>query len=192
MKLLLHTCCAPCSVKCIETFQSEGIEPDLFWYNPNIHPFMEYENRKQALKKYTNLIDIKLIMYDVYGLRDFISKIYPNFENRCEKCYKIRIEETARYAAEHAYDCFSTTLLISPYQNRGLICEIANEAARKYNVAFLYRDFRAMFRGGQKIARENNLYMQKYCGCIFSEEERYAKKQTQNYSGYFAHWISIS
>ncbi len=110
---------------------------------------------------------------------DFASllrKTYPDFNNRCEKCYRMRLEQTAKYASENGFDSFTTTLLISPYQNHGLICNVAREYAELYNIEFLYRDFRPYFREGQDIAREKAFYMQKYCGCIFSEEDRYTKK----------------
>lgn len=97
-----------------------------------------------------------------------------DLENRCVKyCYRVRLEQTARYAKEHGYDTFSTTLLISPYQNHNALKKIGEEMAEKYGLNFLYRDFRPGFREGQAEARELGLYMQKYCGCVFSEEMRY-------------------
>ncbi|MBS6511702.1 MAG: epoxyqueuosine reductase QueH, partial [Clostridiales bacterium] len=83
----------------------------------------------------------------------------------------------AKYAAEHGFASFSTTLLISPYQNHELLRQTGERAAEQYGVSFLYRDFRPYFKEGQQRAREMELYMQKYCGCIFSEEERYTKKK---------------
>ena len=175
--VFLHTCCAPCLVKCQEVLIDEGFLPTLFWYNPNIHPFIEYKSRKETLINYANDKNLKLIMQDNYGLRYFINEIYPYLrgKERCEKCYRIRLEETVKQAAENRYKYFSTTLLISPYQNHELISEICLEFEKKYEVKFLYKDFRPYFRQGQKEARELGLYMQKYCGCIFSEEERYLK-----------------
>ena len=174
---LLHICCAPCSIRCIETLRAEGIEPVGYWYNPNIHPYTEYRSRKTALQDYAASIGMKLSINDDYGLRSFVRAIYPDLEDRCEVCYRLRMEETARRAAEEGYTHFSTTLLISPYQNHELIVRIAEEAAEKHGVSFLYRDFRPFFREGQQKARESELYMQKYCGCVFSEEERYRKKK---------------
>ena len=176
MKTLLHACCAPCSIQCVESLRQEGIEPIMFWYNPNIHPFTEYESRRNALKEYAQLQKLELITLDEYGLRQFVANVSPNFDERCEYCYSSRLGEAARYAAEHGFDCFSTTLLISPYQKHEHIREIGEREAAKNNVRFLYRDFRPLFRVGQQAAREMNLYMQKYCGCIFSEEERYQKR----------------
>ena len=177
MEVLLHTCCAPCSIKCIDVLQNENITPVLFWYNPNIHPYVEYKNRKNALSDYSKSKNIKIHAKDEYGLREFVKNICPEFDNRCEYCYRSRLEETARFASEQGYAGFSTTLLISPYQNHELIYETAKDMAKRYGVEFIYRDFRPYFREGQKIAREMEIYMQKYCGCIFSEEERYLKSK---------------
>lgn len=177
MKLLLHTCCAPCAVKCVESLQAEGTDPTLFWYNPNIHPWMEYKNRRETLERFAQASGLELILSGEYGLRSFIRGIYPDLENRCAYCYRTRLEQTAAYAAENGYDAFSTTLLISPYQKHDLICEIARQCGQQYGVSFLYRDFRPLFRAGQQAAREAGFYMQKYCGCVFSEEERYQPKK---------------
>lgn len=177
MKTLLHICCAPCSIACIESLRGEGIEPTGFWFNPNIHPFTEYRARKNTLVDYAKSIGLDLVLQGEYGLRSFIAGVSPNFDDRCGYCYRVRFEEAARYAAQNGFDAFSTTLLISPYQKHALICKVANEVAEQYGVGFLYRDFRPYFRDGQQEARDLGLYMQKYCGCIFSEEDRYKKKK---------------
>lgn len=175
-RLLLHTCCAPCSVYCIDFLRAEGIEPVSFWYNPNIHPYQEYKARRDTLIQYAADIDMELIVREDYGLRDFVRAVADDINGRCTHCYTSRMEETARYAAEHGFTHFSTTLLVSPYQNHKGICAAAEAIAARYGVAFLYRDFRPGFREGQSKARELELYMQKYCGCVFSEEDRYAKQ----------------
>lgn len=188
MKLLLHTCCAPCSVYCIDSLREEGIEPDVYWYNPNIHPYMEYKVRRDCLKEYTKQIQVKAIFEEDYGLVPFCQKVSKHLEARCQMyCYPVRLEQTAKYAKEHGYDAFSTTLLVSPYQKHDIIREIGERVAEKYGLTFLYRDFRVGFRQGQAKARSWGLYMQKYCGCIFSEEMRYYNRnsiQTSNTNGY--------
>ena len=176
-KTLMHICCAPCSVTCIDTLRSEGIEPVGYWYNPNIHPVTEYRSRRDCLIRYAGEIGMDLRINDFYGLRDFVRAIYPNLENRCRVCYEMRLFETARYAAENGFDSFTTTLFVSPYQNHELLRETAERAADIYKIKLLYRDFRPRFREGQARAREMGFYMQKYCGCVFSEEERYIKKR---------------
>ncbi|MDL2318470.1 epoxyqueuosine reductase QueH [Eubacteriales bacterium OttesenSCG-928-A19] len=179
MKTLLHICCAPCSIECISTLRGEGIEPTGFWYNPNIHPYTEYRNRHDALQTYAKNIEMELVDAAGYGLRPFLEALAGDVDSRCGTCYAMRMEATAAYAAKAGFDSFTTTLLISPYQRHEDIKAAATHAAEEYGVAFLYRDFRPAFREGQKKARETGLYMQKYCGCIFSEEERYARKKGQ-------------
>lgn len=176
LKLLLHTCCAPCSVYCIDLLRKEGIEPTVYWFNPNIHPYMEYKARRDTLKQYTKDINIDAIFEENYGLKEFCKNVIGDLENRCKNyCYPVRLEQTAKYAKENGYDAFSTTLLVSPYQNHDALVEVAEKMAEKYNLKFLYRDFRVGFREGQSKARELGLYMQKYCGCVFSEEDRYLR-----------------
>ena len=172
MRLLLHTCCAPCSVYCIDSLRKEGIEPTIYWFNPNIHPYMEYKARRDCLKEYTKRINVDAIFEERYGLRDFCKNVVDDLDNRCKNyCYLVRLEQTAKYAKENGFDSFSTTLLVSPYQNHEALVEVANNMATKYGVEFVYRDFRIGFREGQAKARELGLYMQKYCGCVFSEEQ---------------------
>ena len=176
--LLLHTCCAPCligSKPVIET-ADPNLDITCFWYNPNIHPYTEYKSRRGALIDYTSQNNIKLVVQDYYGLAEFTKNTVNNLAARCEYCYETRLRETAKYASEHGFALFSSTLLVSPYQNHDKLRETGEKYAREFNVGFFYADFRVNFREGQKTARENNVYMQKYCGCIFSEEERYLKK----------------
>ena len=177
MKLLMHTCCAPCSVYCIDALRAEGIEPTVYWYNPNIHPYMEYKARRDTLKEYTKSIDVNAIFEEDYGLDEFCKNVVNDLENRCVNyCYKVRMEQTIKYAKEHNYDAFTTTLFVSPYQQHEKLKELCENLAKKYDIEFVYRDFRIGFRQGQAKARELGLYMQKYCGCIFSEEDRYQKQ----------------
>ena len=179
MKLLMHTCCAPCSVYCIDELRGEGIEPTVYWFNPNIHPYMEYKARRDCLKEYTKSINVNAIFEENYGLEEFCKNAIKDLSSRCKNyCYPVRLEQTAKYAKENGYEAFTTTLLVSPYQNHEALIEVANMMAKKYDIEFLYRDFRIGFREGQNKARELGLYMQKYCGCIFSEEMRYNNHNT--------------
>ena len=169
MKLLMHTCCAPCSVYCIDALRSEGIEPTCFWYNPNIHPYTEYKARRDCLKDYAEQINVKLILKEEYGLDEFCRNVISDIENRCVNyCYPKRLSETVRYAAENGYDAFTTTLLVSPYQKHDELIKICEKLSEESGVKFLYRDFRPGFYAGQEKAKELGLYRQKYCGCIFS------------------------
>lgn len=185
MKLLMHTCCAPCSVYCIEHLRKEGIEPTLYWYNPNIHPYIEYKTRRDTLKEYSKSINVKAIFQEEYGLDAFCKNVINDLNNRCSNyCYRVRLEQTAKYAKENGYDAITTTLFVSPYQKHEILKEMMQEVADKYDLEFVYRDFRIGFREGQAKARELGLYMQKYCGCIFSEEERYARQIERDNTNY--------
>ena len=176
MKLLLHICCAPCSVYCIDSLRAEGISPVGFWYNPNIHPYQEYKARRDTLIEYAARIALPLEIKEEYGLRPFVRAVAGDIDHRCGYCYRVRMEETAKYAAEHGFTHFATTLLVSPYQNHEGIRQAGEAAGERWGVEYLYRDFSPGFREGQRKARELGLYMQKYCGCVFSEEDRYAKQ----------------
>jgi len=178
---------------CVKSLQNEdsSTECELFWYNPNIHPYTEYKARRDCLSLFAANENLKLTMLEKneygneYGLRVFLQTVFPEIEKtqaiqvRCKKCYSMRLEKTAAVASEKKFDAFTTSLLISPYQNHDEIRRIGEEAAAKYDVDFLYRDFRPLFREGQAHARARGFYMQKYCGCIFSEEERYAKQEAE-------------
>ncbi len=176
MKTLLHVCCAPCSNQCIELLRGEQVEVTGFWYNPNIHPFTEYRARRNCMRSYAELIGLPLLERNDYGLRPFVREVADDIAGRCVKCYELRLFETARQASAGGFDSFTSSLFISPYQNHELMRQVAERAAAAYGVQFLYRDFRPLFRAGQEKARELEMYIQKYCGCVFSEEERYLKK----------------
>ena len=188
MKLLMHTCCAPCSVYCIDTLRKEGIEPTIYWYNPNIHPYMEYKARRDTLKEYAKSLELNAIFDEDYGLDEFCKNVIGDLKNRCKNyCYPIRLRKTFEYAKENGYDAVTTTLLYSIYQNHDFIKNYMQKLSDEFGIDFLYRDFRVGFREGQNKARELGLYMQKYCGCIFSEEMRYYNRnsiRTSNINGY--------
>ena len=176
MKTLLHICCAPCANMCIDTLREREEALTGFWYNPNIHPFTEYRARRNCLRDYAQTISLPLVEQNDYGLRPFVRAVADDIANRCVKCYQMRLFATAEYAAQNGFDAFTSSLFISPYQNPELLKQVAEQAADEYHVRFLYEDFRPLFRQGQERARELGFYMQKYCGCVFSEEERYLKK----------------
>ena len=175
MKTLLHICCAPCANMCIDELRRDGQELVGYWYNPNIHPFTEYRARRNCLRDYAATISLPLVERDDYGLRPFVRAVAEDIEGRCVKCYELRLFAAAEYAAKNGFDSFTSSLFISPYQNHELLKEVGERAADEFHVRFQYRDFRPLFRQGQERARELGFYMQKYCGCVFSEQERYLK-----------------
>ncbi len=176
MKTLLHICCAPCANQCIDVLRSEGAELTGFWYNSNIHPFTEYRARRNCVREYAASVALPLLERDEYALRPFVRAVADNIAGRCVKCYEFRLFAAAQAAKDGGFDCFTSSLFISPYQNHELMRAVAERAAEEVGVPFLYRDFRPYFRAGQERARELGLYIQKYCGCVFSEEERYLKE----------------
>lgn len=188
MKLLMHTCCAPCSVYCIDELRSRGIEPTLYWYNPNIHPYTEYMARRDCVKEYAQKINVKAVFEDEYGLDEFCKNVSGNINARCVNyCYLVRLRKTFEYAKANGYDTVTTTLLYSIYQKHDFIKKLMEDLRKEFEIDFLYIDFRKGFWQGHEKAIEQGLYMQKYCGCIFSEEMRYYNRnpiQTSNTNGY--------
>jgi len=178
MNLLFHCCCASCAAASAESLCGEGISVTLFWHNPNIHPSAEYQSRRDALLALAEHNNLPVETDGEYGLYHFMRGIGGeiDFEKRCDPCYRMRLERTAARAAEMGFAAFGTSLLISHYQRHDAVRRIGDEAAKRYGVEFLYRDFRPMFRESQSRVRALGLYMQKYCGCVFSEADRYAQK----------------
>jgi len=129
MKLLFHCCCGPCAAACVDNFAAENIAPVLFWYNPNIHLFAEYQSRRDSLFTLANAKGLPITEIDEYGLRLFLRETGGETEvpGRCEICYRLRLEKTAVYAAENGFDAFSTSMLISPYQRHESIRRTGEE-----------------------------------------------------------------
>ncbi|PYG88846.1 hypothetical protein LY28_01207 [Ruminiclostridium sufflavum DSM 19573] len=167
MKLLLHMCCGPCSTYPVQELLKEKFAIEGYYYNPNIHPIEEHTRRKENVEKLSCLTDIPVV-YDDDFRQDEWEAMKDTGEARCHRCYSLRLEKTAGYAAENGYGAFTTTLLVSPYQKHALIKELGMFYAEKYGVEFVYRDFRPGFRQGQQMAKDMGLYRQKYCGCILS------------------------
>ena len=175
MTLLLHTCCAPCLVAPYYHLKKD-FDITVFWYNHNIHPTDEYRHRRDSVRDFTKTEDISYIEKDDYGLKKFLTCTYLDEENRCMNCYRNRLSDTAQVAVKNGFSAFSTTLLYSKYQRHELIRRLGEELATEYKVQFYYDDLRAFWQKGITLSKEKHMYRQKYCGCIFSEYERYEKK----------------
>ena len=178
MNLLLHMCCGPCSCYPVKKLREDGIEPTGYFFNPNIHPYKEWDMRLKTAKEFAEKVDMKIITDENYMLRDFLKKalMAESVENgRCRMCYTWRLEQAAKFAAENGFDSFTSTLFYSIYQQHDLMKETAEFFAEKYGVSFYYEDFRTGWQEGTDISIDLGLDRQPYCGCIFSEEERYSK-----------------
>lgn len=178
MELLLHICCAPCSIVSWEHFCCLGYAPRGYFFNPNIHPYREFTRRLATLRDFAAREERPVIFNEEYLLEDFLHTTAASAGNRCRKCYEMRLQQTARKAKETGIGHYSTTLLISPYQDHKILKEVAEAAALRHGVSFVYADLRAGFHQSMEKARQHDLYRQGYCGCIFSEKERYHKQKT--------------
>ncbi len=176
MRLLLHTCCSNCALHPIKSLEQEGFEITLFWFNPNIQPYTEYKERLESLKRLQSLWNLEIYYDEDYRkFYKFIRLVCGKEMDRCSICYRLRLEETAKKALELGLEYFTTTLLISPYQKFDKIIKIGRELEKEYGVSFIERDFRDGFREAMSLASKMDFYRQKYCGCIYSEAERYLK-----------------
>ena len=175
MGMLLHTCCGPCASYTTLKLGEEGVSPTLFFYNPNIHPYQEQVQRRDSLMKLAEIRNLPVLVEPGYELEEFLAQVAAAPDKRCPVCYRMRLGRTAAKAKELGMDSFGTTLLISPYQNRELICSIGHELAEANDLRFYDADLRPGFRQSQALAKEYGLYRQKYCGCIYSEKDRYYK-----------------
>ena len=185
-KLLLHTCCAPCSSYCIE-YLSNYFDITVLYYNPNISPKEEYEKRKQEqirfLKEFKSKNKLEIMDID-YNYEEFLNickglEKEPEGGARCIKCYQLRLEKTAEVALKKHFDYFGTTLTVSPYKNSQKLNKIGNFLEEKYDVKYLYSDFKKKegYKRSIELSKIYNLYRQDYCGCVFSKRERDEKNE---------------
>jgi predicted adenine nucleotide alpha hydrolase (AANH) superfamily ATPase len=187
MKLLLHICCAPCAVAVADTLISKpGMVLEGVFYNPNIHPAEEFQKRMDTVKIMAGDLDLPVAFFDDNKLDYWKSSLKTDKALRCRTCYSLRLENTAEFARENNFDAFTTSLLISPYQDHELIKSMGYSIANKYGLDFYYEDFRELYRKGREISRARNYYMQKYCGCFYSySESDHPKKPIYNFEQAF-------
>jgi predicted adenine nucleotide alpha hydrolase (AANH) superfamily ATPase len=146
-----------------------------YFFNPNIHPYQEYQKRLDSIKKYSEAVGLEVIYRDEYLLEEFLKNVSHRVRERCQYCYSVRLEATAREAMEKGFDQFSTTLLQSTHQNHSLIKQTGERIANEIGIDFYYEDFRPGWKQGLEVSKTMGLYRQQYCGCIYSEKERYFK-----------------
>jgi predicted adenine nucleotide alpha hydrolase (AANH) superfamily ATPase len=176
MNVLLHICCAPCALYPYFRLKEEGFEPTGFFYNPNIHPYLEYRKRLDTVKEFSSRVRVEVHYRDGYDLDQFLQRVAGKGSQRCEHCYRMRLDAAAAAAREMGISAFSTSLLYSKFQRHDLISGIAMEAAAEQGIEFYYEDFRRGWREGIMESKAMGLYRQQYCGCIYSEHERYGNR----------------
>ncbi|HHX66050.1 MAG TPA: hypothetical protein GX702_14310 [Chloroflexi bacterium] len=183
-RLLLHICCAPCSTYSVRHLTEQGGAIVGFWFNPNIHPEAEHERRRETLARYAGEAGFDVIWEPGFEMDEFLQAVAGReaFRVRCMVCYRMRLECTARVAAREGFDAFSSTLLISPYQDQEAIRSLGEEVAATHGVEFYFENLRKGFAEHYRLARASRLYMQNYCGCIYSlreaEQQRSSRRPT--------------
>ena len=168
-------CCAPCSIYPIKHLRQEGLSVMGFFYRNNIHPFQECQRREETVSSYAQSIDLKVIYQSGYDIEAFLRNVSFRESNRCHYCYHERLKSTALLAKRGKFDFFSSSLLYSKFQQHELITAIGNSVARSVGIPFHYVDYRVGWKEGIETSKKLRLYRQGYCGCIYSEKERYFK-----------------
>ena len=168
-------CCAPCAIYPLRILRSEGYDVMGFFYNRNIHPYQECLRREQALKGYAEDIDLEVIYQEGYHMEEFLQNVVFREKQRCNYCYHDRLKSTVAIARHGKFDYYTSTLLQSKFQNHELIKSIGEDLGKSYGVPFLYQDFRQGWKEGIETSKHLGMYRQKYCGCIYSEKERFFK-----------------
>lgn len=175
MNILLHSCCGPCTIYPLTSLRSKDNQVTCYFYNPNIHPYKEFKRRLSTFTDYVQKEDVASETDDTYGLVEFTRAVVFNEKTRCSLCYRMRLTETILYAKRNNFEAFTTTLLYSRYQQHEKIQSICNKLSSQHGVAFYYEDFREGWQQGIDESLTQGMYRQPYCGCIYSEQERYDK-----------------
>ncbi len=176
MKVLLHICCAPCTIYPLKVLRAEGHDVQGYFYNPNIHPYTEFCRRRDTVVTFAGIAGLEVTIDEGYDFREFLAAALERGEDRCSACYEMRLERAFMRAEEEKAEAVTTTLLYSRYQRHEAIAAAAEKLSARYRISFLYKDFREGWKEGQDESRRLGLYRQNYCGCIFSEYERFAPR----------------
>jgi epoxyqueuosine reductase len=172
--LLLHVCCAHCAAYPVKHWRQAGYQVSAFWYNPNVQPYLEHENRLAAVRRLSETLELPLIETPGYAFTEHLRTVTGHEASRCELCYRLRLTRTAETARRMGFSGFTTTLLISHQQDRGEIAAIGEEVARDAGVKFLADDLSRYYSESRRLTKPMALYRQQYCGCVYSEYERYS------------------
>ena len=176
MRLLVHTCCANCLADSLEALRGKADDVAAYWFNPNIHPLLEYRRRLKSVKLLAGRLGLDLEADETdegYGLARFLEEVAGPDGQRCARCHDVRLKAAAEEAARQGFDAFATTLAVSPHQDHESLRRAGAAAADASGVEYLYDDLRELHDTGGSLPKGLKLYRQQYCGCVFSEEERY-------------------
>lgn len=171
--LLIHGCCAHCTAYTAEYWQKQGYGVTILWYNPNIHPYQEHQARLEAMRAYTGQANLPLIVAEGYEMPEYFRRVAGHEVSRCQYCFDLRLSKTAEVGRERGFGAFTTSLLISPHQKHDLIKSTGEKLAQDRGISFLYADLRKRYSDSRHITKSMELYRQQYCGCVYSEWERY-------------------
>ena len=180
MKILLHICCGPCAIYPLQQLRNGGARVTGFFYNHNIHPYQEYRKRLEAAQQMASQAALPLILRDDYALEEFLAAVAAEPASRCRYCYASRLEQAARTASAEGFEAYTSSLLYSRFQQHETIRLLGEELGARYGVAFLYDDYRRGWQEGIRLSKEQGLYRQQYCGCIYSEKERYLPREARS------------
>ncbi len=175
-KILVHMCCGPCSIYPVRILREAGLSVMGFFYRHNIHPYTECRQREETLDQYAETADFRVIHQKDYQFKAFLQNVVFRESNRCSCCYHDRLKSTALLAKRGRFDYFTSTLLYSRHQRHDMIRAIGESLGKSVGVPFYYQDFREGWKEGIAASKELGMYRQQYCGCIYSEAERYYGK----------------
>ena len=172
--VLIHCCCAHCAAYTVSYWREQGYEVTTLWYNPNIHPYTEHQHRLEAMQSLAQAQNMPLIVSEDYDIVDYFRQVVGHEAERCQYCFQLRLSKTAETAHNLGFNAFTTTLLISPHQKHDLLREIGNKLAEEKGIQFLYADLRKRYSDSRRMTKGLDLHRQQYCGCVYSEWERYS------------------
>jgi predicted adenine nucleotide alpha hydrolase (AANH) superfamily ATPase len=182
-KVLIHVCCAHCAAYTVAYWRQQGYEVGGLWYNPNIHPYTEHQQRLEGMRKLAKQAEVPLIEIEGYDVIEYFRRVAGHEEERCRHCFELRLTKTAETAREEGFDAFTTTLLISPHQEHEILRHTGEKIAEEQSIEFLYADLRKRYSDSRHITKPMDLYRQQYCGCIYSEWERYREREPDQKTG---------
>lgn len=177
MHILTHICCGPCAIFPVARLREQGHQVRGFFYNPNIHPYQEFARRLDTLEQYAEAENLPVIYRRRYSPNEYLREVVYRENRRCQICYYLRLQEAARIARKGKFDAFTTTLLVSPYQKHDLVRAIGEAVGEEHGVPFYYEDFRPGYAESVRRSKALGMYRQPYCGCIYSEGERYCPRE---------------